>query len=71
MLMVVSGRKRHPIYVSLPYNHIHDETVAQQADYKDHRVDGGDDGDDGGHPLLLPALVVGHVAAVGVSGHPG
>lgn len=67
-LLVVMERKS---YISLPYDHIHDETVAQQADYKHHRVDRGDDGDDRGHPLLLPAPIVGHVAAVGVFGHPG
>lgn len=56
----------------LPYDHIHDEAVAQQADHEHHRVDRGDDGDDGRHVLLLPAVVVGHVAAaVRVSGHPG
>lgn len=56
--------------VTLPDDHIHDEAVAQQADHKHHRVDRSDDGDDGRHALLLPAIIVGHIAAVRVSGHP-
>lgn len=57
--------------VTLPDDHIHDEAVAQQADHKHHRVDCSDDGDDGRHALLLPAIIVGHIAAIRVSGHPG
>lgn len=55
----------------LPDDDIHDEAVSQQADYKHYGVDRGDDGNDRRHALLLPALIVGHIAAVGVSGHPG
>lgn len=49
---------------SLPDDHIHDEAVAKQADHKHHRVDCSDDGDYGRHALLLPAIIVGHIAAV-------
>lgn len=59
-------KKKNP-----PDDDIHNETVSHQADHKHHRIHSRDDGDDGRHALLLPAaLIVGHVAAVRVTGHP-
>lgn len=55
----------------LPDDDIHDEAVSQQADDKHHGVDRGDDGNDWRHALLLPALIMGHIAALRVSRHPG
>lgn len=55
-----------------PDDDIHDKAVAQQAHHEHHGVHGGDDGDDGRHALLRPAfiLIMAHIAAVRVSGHP-
>lgn len=48
----------------LPDDDIHDEAVAQQTDHKHHWVDCSDDGDDGRHAFLLPAVIMGHIAAL-------
>lgn len=67
----MGGKNLIHIGLNLPNDDIHDEAVAQQTDHKHHGVDRGDDGDDGRHALLLPALIMGHIAALWVSGHPG
>lgn len=56
--------------MTLPDDDIHDEAVADEADDKHHGVDCSDDGDDGRHAPRLPAIIVGHIAALGGSGHP-